>query len=71
MWICKGILNLNLCFVSTLDKEPAVPVDSEPVSKGKKTMERVTNDLGNCSFRNEQIDTCTADHLLSKQIQIM
>ena len=38
---------------------------------GKKTMERVTNDLRNCSFRNEQIDTFTADHLLSKQIQIM
>ena len=51
---------------STLDKEPAVPADSEAVSKCRKIMERVTSNLDNCSFRNELIDTFTVDHLLSK-----
>ena len=57
---------LNLDFVSTLDKESAVPVDSETISKCRKTMERVTNNLDNCNFRNQRINTFTVDHLLSK-----
>ena len=56
-------MNLNLHFFSTLDKGPALPVDSEAVSKCRKTTERVPNDLDNCNFRNEIIDTFTVDHL--------
>ena len=47
--------------MSTLDKEAALPVDSDAISKCRKTTERV-----NCNFRNERIDTFTVDHLLSK-----
>ena len=56
-------MNLNLHFFSTLDKGPALPVDSEAVSKCRKTTERVPNNLDNCNFRNEIIDTFTVDHL--------
>ena len=34
--------------------------------KCRKATERITNNLGNCNFRNELIDTFTIDHLLSK-----
>ena len=64
MRICWGIQNLNLDFSSTLGK--ALPLDSETVSKCRKTTERVTNNLHNCNFRNELIDTFTVDNLLSK-----
>ena len=53
-------------FFPTLDKEPALPVDSEAISKCRKTTEQVTNNLDNCNFRNELIDTFTVNHLLSK-----
>ena len=66
MLIYKGIWNLNLDLVFTLDKESAVSVDSEDVSKGRKTTERVTNNLDYGNFRNELTNTFTVDHLLSK-----
>ena len=49
-----------------MNKELAVPVDSEAVSKCRKTTERVTNNLDNCNLRHELTDTFTVDHLLSK-----
>ena len=56
-------MNLNLHFFSTLDKGPALPVDSEAVSKCRKITEQVPNNLDNCNFRNGIIDTFTVDHL--------
>ena len=41
MWIYQGIYNLNLDFVSILDKELTVLVDSEDVSKCRKNTERL------------------------------
>ena len=43
--------NLNLDFISTLDKEPAVPVDSETISKCRKTTERSSNNLDSFNFK--------------------
>ena len=44
----------------------AVPVDSEAVSKCRKTTERVTSNLDNCNFRNELVDKFNVGHFPSK-----
>ena len=52
---------------------PSSPMNVPPnkTYKVKETTERVTNNLDNCNFRNELIDTFTVDHLLSYSVKIM
>ena len=53
-------------FSTFFQKEMAVPVDSEAVSKCRKTTQRVTSNLDNCNFRNEQVDKFNVGHFPSK-----
>ena len=50
-------------FPTFFQKELAVPVDSEAVSK---CTERVASNLDNCNFRNELVDKFNVDHFPSK-----
>ena len=52
----------------TLDKEPAIPVEAEAVTKSRKISNWVTNNLDNCNCKNKllDIDIFTVYHLLSR-----
>ena len=53
-------------FTTFFQKELAVPVDSEAVSKCRKTTERVASNLDNCNFRKKLVDKFNVDHFPSK-----
>ena len=69
IFVYNSVAPLNLEFLFTLGKEPAVPVESEALSKCIKRVikptKRVTNNFYNYNFRNKLIDTFTVEHLLS------
>ena len=57
--------NSNLCFLGS-SEDLNVPIDHEATSNTVETVNRVTKNLHNCYQNNEQLDTFTVDHLLSK-----